>query len=51
MRKKKNNEEEYIGRRKCRKESPIDEYNQEVRGWTYSSKNSECPPDNKKTKE
>ena len=44
-------EEEYIGRRKCRKKIPIDKYNEEVRGWTYSSKNPERPPDNKKTKE
>ena len=52
MRKKKNiNEEEDIGRRKCRTKSPIDKYNEEVRGWTYSSKNPERPPDNKKTKE
>ena len=51
MRKKKNiNEEEYIGRRKCRTKSPIDKYNEEVREWTYSSKNLERPPDNKKTK-
>ena len=32
------NEEEYIGRRKCRTKSPIDKYNEEVRGSTYSSK-------------
>ena len=49
MRKKKNiNEEEDIGRRKCRTKSLIDKYNEEVRGWTYSSKNPERPPDNKK---
>ena len=30
------NEEEDIGRRKCRTKSPIDKYNEEVRGWTYS---------------
>ena len=30
--------------------SPIDIYNEEVRGWTYSSKNPERPPDNKKQK-
>ena len=45
--KEKNNEEEDIGRRKCRTKSPIDKYNEEVREWTYSSKNTECPPDNK----
>ena len=28
------NEEEYILRRKCRGKSPIDKYNEEVRGWT-----------------
>ena len=31
--------------------SMIDKYNEEVRGWTSSSKNPERPPDNKKTKE
>ena len=31
--------------------SPIDKYNEEVRGWKYSSKNTELPPDNKKMKE
>ena len=52
MREKKNiNEEEYIGRRKCRTKSPIDKYNEEVRGWTYSSKNPVRPPNTKKTKE
>ena len=51
MRKEKNiNEEEDIGRRKCRTKNPIDKYNEEVRGWTYSSKNPERPPDNNKTK-
>ena len=28
------NEEEDIGIRKCRTKSPIDKYNEEVRGWT-----------------
>ena len=32
------NEEEYIGRRKCGTKIPIDKYNEEVRGWTYSLK-------------
>ena len=45
------NEEKDIGRRKCRTKSPIDKCNEEVRGWTSSSKNPERPPDNKKTKE
>ena len=45
------NEEEYIGRHKCRTKSPIDKYNEEVRRWTYSSKNPERTPDNNKTKE
>ena len=45
------NEEEGIGIRKCRTKSPIDKYNEEVRGWTYSSKNPERPHDDKKTKE
>ena len=44
-------EEEDIGRGKCRTKIPIDKYNEEVREWTYSSKNSEHPPDNNKTKE
>ena len=30
------------------KKSPIDKYNEEVRGWTSSSKNPEQPPENKK---
>ena len=34
------NEEEDIGRRKCRTKSPIDKYNEEVRGWIYLSKKS-----------
>ena len=42
------NQEKDIGRRKCRTKSPIDKYNEEVRGWTSSSKNPERPPDNKK---
>ena len=51
MRKKKKiNEEEDIGRRKCRTKNPINKYNEELRGWTYSSKNPERPPDNKKRK-
>ena len=45
------NEEEDIGKRKCRTKSPIDKYNKEVRGWTYLSKNPKRPPDNIKTKE
>ena len=32
-------------------QSPIDKYNEEVRGWTYSSKNPERPPDTKKMNE
>ena len=52
MIKKKNiNEQEEIGIRKCRRKSRIDKYNEEVRGWTSSSKNPERPPDTKKTKE
>ena len=47
MRKGKNiYEEEDIGKRNCMGKSPIDKYNEEVRGWTYSSKNTERPPDN-----
>ena len=50
--KKKNiNEEEEIGIRKCRRKSWINKYNEEVRGWTSSSKNPECPPETSKTKE
>ena len=45
------NEEEEIGIRKCRRKSRIDKYNEEVRGWTSSSKNPECPPETTKTKE
>ena len=49
MRKRKNiNEEEYIGRRKCRTKISVDKYNEEVRGWTYSSKNPERPPDSRR---
>ena len=49
MRKKKNiNEDEDIVRRKCRTIITIDKYNQEVRGWTYSSKNPERLPDHNK---
>ena len=29
---------------------PIDKYNEEVKGWTSSSKNPEHPPDIKKRK-
>ena len=50
MRKKKINDEEYIGRHKCRTKIPIDKYNEEKRGWTSSSKNTEHPPDTKKRK-
>ena len=32
-------EEEEIGIRKCRRESRIDKINEEVKGWTSSSKN------------
>ena len=45
------NEDEDIGIRKCRRKSPIDKYNEEVRGWTSSSKNPERPLDTKKMKE
>ena len=48
---KKINEEEDIGIRKCRKKSLIDKYNEEVKGWTSSSKIPECPPERTKTKE
>ena len=40
LNKKKNiNEEKDIEIRKCRRKIPIDKYNEEVRGWTSSSKN------------
>ena len=45
------NEEEDIVIRKCRRKSRIDKYNEEIRGWTSSSKNPDRPPDTKKTKE
>ena len=49
MRKKKNiNEEEEIGIRKCRTKITIDKYNEEVRGWTSSSKNPEFTPERTK---
>ena len=52
MRKKeKINEEENIGRRKCRTKRPIDKFNEEVRGWRSSSKNTKCPPETTKTKD
>ena len=44
------NKEEEIGIHKCRTKSPIDKYNEEVRGWTSSSKHPERPPDTKKRK-
>ena len=44
------NEEKDIGKRKCSTKSPIGKYNEEVRGWTSSSKNPERPPGNKKNK-
>ena len=52
LNKKKNvNEEKEIGIHKCGRKSRIDRYNEEVRGWTSSSKNPECPPETTKTKE
>ena len=52
MRKNKNiNKEEEIGIRKCKRKSRLDKYNEEVSGWTFSSKNPECPPETTKTKE
>ena len=51
MREKNINEEGYIGLRKCRRKIPIEKYNEEVMGWTSSSKNPERPPDTKETKE
>ena len=44
-------EEEEIGIRKCRRKSRIDKFNEEVRGWTSSSKKKECPPEITKRKE
>ena len=44
------NKEEDMGIRKFRRKSTIDKYNEEVRGWTPSSKNPERPPDTKKRK-
>ena len=49
MRKKKEiNEEEEIGKCKCRTKIPSDKYNEEVRRWTSSSKNPERSPDTRK---
>ena len=45
------NEEEDIGIRKCRTKSPIDKYNEEARGCTYSSKTQNVLLILKKTKE
>ena len=44
-------EEEEIGIRKCKRNSQIDKYYEEVRGWTSSSKNTEFPPERTNTKE
>ena len=51
--KKKENisEEEDIGKRKCRRKIRIDKFNEEVRGWTSSSKNPKCLPERTNTKE
>ena len=43
--KKNINEEEDIGISKCRRKSPIDKYNDKVKGWTSLSENPERPPD------
>ena len=37
--------EEDIGIHKCRRESLVDIINEEVKGWTYSSKQQETIPE------
>ena len=44
-------EEEEIGILKCRIKGRIDKINEEVKGWTSSSKKQECPPERTQTKE
>ena len=44
-------EEEEIVIWKCRRRSRVDIINEEVKGWTYSSKQQEYPPEPTKTKE
>ena len=44
-------EEEEIGIRKCRIISRVDIINEELKGWTSSSKQQEAPPEPKNTKE
>ena len=43
-------EEEDIGMRKCRRKSNVENTNEEVKGWTYSSKQQDAPPELTKTK-
>ena len=45
-----NSEEEEIGIRKCRRKSQIDKINEEVKGWTSSSKQQEYPPEKQRPK-
>ena len=44
-------EEEEIGIRKCRTRIRVDNMNEEVKGWTSSSKQQEPPPKITKTKQ
>ena len=46
-----NSEEEEIVIRKCRRKTRIDKINEEVKGWTSSSKQQEYPPERTKTKQ
>ena len=44
-------EEEEIGIHKCRRKIRVDKINEEVKGWTSSSKKQECPPEITKKKD
>ena len=43
-------EEEEIEIRKCKRRIRVEVMNKEVKGWTYSSKQQEDPPEITKTK-
>ena len=49
--KESSSEEEKIGILKCSKRGRVDIMNNEVKVWTYSSKQQEAPPEITKTKE
>ena len=50
-RRKRSREEEYIGKRKCRRKTRVNIMIKEVKVWTYSSKQQEAPLEITKTKE